>query len=280
MSNPPQSSRKEWAAVTRLEAFRKWRPQATILARGVTDAIVEAAQVKPAMRVLDLASGAGEPAMALCTAVGSEGHVTATDLEPQLLALAREFALERGVQNIALTPANAESLPFADRKFDRVTCRFGVMYFPNPTRALREAYRVLKPRGRAVFSVWTSPEQPFFASTVGVLRKHAQAPHGGQNEPDPFRFATPGSLSVLLRDAGFRSIQEETQDVSLTWAGTPEQFWQYFQEHTAPFRALIDGLAPEHRSRVTAEVCAALGQYSDGRQIKLPAVILLASGLR
>ncbi len=280
MPNETHSGQKEWAHLTRLEAFRKWRRQGIVLARGVSDALIEAAQVRPAMKILDLASGAGEPALALCQIVGSEGQVIATDVAPELLALAEEVAREEGVKNIILTQASAESLPFVGEKFDRVTCRFGVMYFANPLRALREANRVLKPGGRAVFSVWTSPEQPFFASTVGALEKYVRAPSREPKDPDPFKFATPGSLSALMRDAGFQPVQEETRKTALTWPGSPEQFWEYFQVHTAPFRTLIDGLPQELRPQVASEVYRAAGKYFDGRQISFPAVILLVSGLR
>ncbi len=280
MSNPPQASRKEWAAVTRLEAFKKWRRQTTLLTAAVTNAILEAVQVRPAMTVLDLASGAGEPALSLCAAVGAEGRVTATDLAPELLALAQEFARERDIRNVSLALANAESLPFDDRKFDCVTCRFGVMYFASPLRALREAWRVLKPGGRAVFAVWTAPEQPIFATTVGVLVKHVRAPLGESKASDPFSFANPGRLSGLMREAEFQQVQEEARNLSLIWSGSPEQYWEYFQENTAPFRQLIDALTPAVRPQVAAEVYQAAGEYFDGRQINFPGVILLVSGLR
>jgi SAM-dependent methyltransferase len=105
-----------------------------------TESIVRAAQVTPGMEVLDIASGTGEPALTLAE---TAGHVTATDLGPQMLVSAEENARARGVGNVTFTHADVHELPFGDASFDRVTCRFGIMYFADVDRALGEIRRVL-----------------------------------------------------------------------------------------------------------------------------------------
>ena len=84
--------RAEWTEEATVAAWRRWHPQLAIASRGATGAIVEAARIKPGMRVLDLASGTGEPALTLARAVGPAGHVTATDLGPGMLKAAEENA--------------------------------------------------------------------------------------------------------------------------------------------------------------------------------------------
>ena len=142
---------QEWTGDRTVAAWRKWHAQIAAFTRGATDAILEAAQLRSGMRVLDLASGVGDPALSLAREVAPSGQVTATDLGPGMISLAEELARKKSITNIEFHEASAESLPFADKSYDVLTCRFGVMFFPDLPKALRECYRVLKPGGRAAF---------------------------------------------------------------------------------------------------------------------------------
>ena len=129
------------------------------MTRAATEAIVEASQVKPGMRVLDSTSGAGDPALTLASMLGAAGHVTATDQVSEMLEEAVAEARERGLTNISFHTTDADALPFPDGTLDAATCRFGLMLFPNPGRALHEIHRVLKPLRRAGFVVFGAAEQ-------------------------------------------------------------------------------------------------------------------------
>src|SRR5580704_6331245 len=131
---------QEWTGDRTVAAWRKWHAQIAAFTRGATDAILEAAQLRSGMRVL-----------ALAREVAPSGQVTATDLGPGMISLAEELARKKSITNIEFHEASAESLPFADKSYDVLTCRFGVMFFPDLPKALRECYRVLKPGGRAAF---------------------------------------------------------------------------------------------------------------------------------
>jgi len=138
---------REWTDAETVAAWRKWHAQIAAFTRGATDAILEAVHIRPGMHVLDLASGVGDPALSLAQAVGPAGRVTATDLGRGMFSLAEELARERGITNLEFREANAEALPFADRSFDAVTCRFAIMLVPDASKVLRESLRVLKPAG-------------------------------------------------------------------------------------------------------------------------------------
>ncbi len=122
--------REEWTEEATVSAWRKWHAKLAAFTRGVTEAILEAAKLHPGMRVLDLASGVGDPSLSIAEAVGPSGHVTATDLGPGMIGLAEELARARKLRNIDFRVADVEALPFPDESFDVVTCRFGVMFFP------------------------------------------------------------------------------------------------------------------------------------------------------
>ena len=271
---------REWDDPVTIAAWRNWRADGPSWSQGVTDAIVAAVQARPGMQILDLASGSGQPAISLARGVAPDGRVTATDMSAGMLKIAQECAAREGVNNIVFRHSGAESLPFSDAEFDAITCRFGVMFFPEPVRALRDCRRVLKPGGRVAFIAWGTPEQTFFSSTVGVLKNYVDMPRPEPDAPQPFRFAQPASFSAVLSEAGFTQVRAEARSIPVAWPGPPEQFWEQFRECAAPFRKIINGLTPAMRSQVDADVLSALSKYYDGEQVRFRVEIVLATGIR
>src|SRR5947207_5252040 len=104
--------REEWTDPETIKAWTKWAVPQAIQTAAVTTAVVELADARPGMSVLDLASGAGEPALTLAGLVGAAGHVTATDLSAGMLAVAESRVREEGLKNISFQLADAHALPF------------------------------------------------------------------------------------------------------------------------------------------------------------------------
>ncbi len=273
------SARRQWSGQQTLAARHKWRARHDAFTQAATQVILEALAPRPSLHLLDLASGMGEPALSLAAAVGPSGHVTATDIEPEALAVAQEDALSRGLSNLGIRLADAESLPFRDATFDGVTCRFGIMFFADPAKALRECLRALKPGARAVFLAWGSAEQPFVATTGGILAKHASV-SPDPAAPNPFRYAEPGTLRRALEEASFIQVQEEQRTIPLVWAGPPAEFWEAFSQMAAPYQPLLQSLPPERRAQVDCEIAAAIGKYYDGERVTFPGLVVLGTGVR
>lgn len=110
---------------------------------------VETARVRPGFRVLDLASGTGDLAMAFAERVGPTGQVVMTDINAAMLARGRDRLIDSG-HLMPVVQCNAEKLPFADRSFDRVTIAFGLRNVTDKAAALSEMHRVLRPGGQAL----------------------------------------------------------------------------------------------------------------------------------
>jgi SAM-dependent methyltransferase len=114
-------------------------------------------------RVLEIAAGTGVATRALAFALPSSVSIVATDLNQAMLDQASVVGTRRHVE---WRQADAMQLPFADGAFDAVVCQFGVMFFPDKSRAFSEARRVLRPGGVFIFNVWDRIEENEFADTV------------------------------------------------------------------------------------------------------------------
>jgi SAM-dependent methyltransferase len=239
MTSAPHSE-PSWGSQYRLVASERWKAKSAAMGQAVTYALVEYSRPQAGMRVLDLASGTGEPAITLAGRVGAQGHVIALDLSADLLEIAAKRARDRGLTNFTTQQADAHSLPFAESSFDLATSRFGVMFFRDPELAFRELLRVLRPGACACFLAWGSFDQPYWQSMMGVVHRHVGGPLLSPDDPNPFRYAEHGSLSAILRSAGFRDVEEENQTLPWEWSGPAEEVWEYAQSVSVPFRPMLE----------------------------------------
>src|SRR2546425_1252249 len=130
----------EWGSDSRIAAVRRWHEKSVASRHDQSVLLLDGADLRPGLRVLDLACGAGTPALAEARRVGPRGNVVGTDTSEAMLSLAREYAQEEGLANAEFRVADAGALPFEDGSFDRVTSGVGAM-----GGLLREFF----PRGRA-----------------------------------------------------------------------------------------------------------------------------------
>jgi SAM-dependent methyltransferase len=272
--------RHEWTSEETIAAWKKWHTRLADFTGGATRALIETARVRPGMNVLDLASGVGDPALSLAVAAAPGGRVTATDLNPDMLAFIDEQARLRKITNIDFREASAESLPFPDAAFDALTCRFGVMFFPDLNKSLRECLRVLKPGSRATFVAWGRREQPFFACTGGILMKHVELPKPDPDAPNIAMFGEADRLRRALESAGFAEAREEVRTVEGRWQGSVDEYWEQFREVAAPFRVILEKLSPESKVRAIDEIKSALRKFQSGAELILPLEIVIGSGVR
>lgn len=114
-------------------------------------------------RVLEIAAGTGVVTRAMDTALADGAAIVATDLNQPML----DHVAARGTRRtVEWRQADAQQLPFDDASFDAVVCQFGVMFFPDKTKAFSEARRVLAPGGVLLFNTWDRIEENEFAETV------------------------------------------------------------------------------------------------------------------
>ena len=125
-------------------AWRRWNPTLDRWYGEVTRQMLDLARIQPGQRILDIAAGAGEPAVSAAERVGPGGYVLATDISEGIVELALQVARERGLKQIETRAMDGEKLDLPDASFDAVLCRLGLMYMPHPVTALREWRRALR----------------------------------------------------------------------------------------------------------------------------------------
>ena len=248
-----------------------------MMGQHVTEAIVAAAQMERGMRVLDVACGSGEPAIPIATLLNGTGEVIGVDLSASALQTARERATQRQLINVRFQQAAAHQLPFPDNSFDRITCRFGVMFFDDLPSALGEMYRAIKPGGKAVLLAWGPMDQPYFETTIGTVLRMMPGASLPESAKNMFAFGIPDSLARALREAGFMSVEEKFSKYPWFWQGSPLDVWEYFQEVAVPFAPLLKSIPPELRPQVDAAVLQAIARYYDGQEIKFTATVNITS---
>ncbi len=269
-----RAEHRDWNA--RGPAWAKWAEPLAKLAERMNMPLVEAAALQPGLRVLDLASGAGEPALQIARAVGPSGQVVATDLADAMLEGAQRRAAAEGLAQMKTQVADMEALPFADAAFDRVTCRFGIMFAPDTAKALAEARRVLKPGGRAAYLVWGALEANSMFRAIDAAAREVLEGSLLDRPTHPFRFAD-GSLARHLADAGMEILEDRTVAYSPEIeAGQP--FWRPQVEMMLADR--LSTLDKGARAAFEAKVEANFAPYLRGGKYHLGAETRLVVGRR
>jgi SAM-dependent methyltransferase len=166
-------------------------------------------EVPPRGAVLETACGTGAVTRHLRARLSDHIRLTITDLAPAMVERARQVVGERA--GIEYRQADTTELPFADGSFDAVICQFGVMFFPDKAKGMREAARVLKPGGRFVFNVWDKLELNVFSQAV-----HDEMARLFPDDPPrflevPFSYNDLSTIVPTLQAAGFGTIDVTVQ---------------------------------------------------------------------
>lgn len=206
------------------ETAREWDEEQVILGpamQPISDRLIALAHITAGQRVLDVATGAGDPALTAARIVGPSGSVVGVDHAPQMLEMARLRAAAAGLSNATFIEGDAQRLDLPPQNFDAVLSRWGLMFFLPLVPALEGFRRVLRPGGYLAAAVWGEPQQvPLISASVGAVFGRLGIPLPPPDAPGPFNLADAAKLARSLTDAGFHNVETEPQTMSVTFSSS------------------------------------------------------------
>ena len=261
--------RKSWDSVA--AGWQKWWDTWEKGAHNVSNKLVELAGIKPSQRVLDIATGIGEPAVTAARTVGDKGHVTATDISPEMLAVGKERARQEGLKNIEFREGDAGMADLPSSSFNAAICRWGLMFLPNLSIALDNIRRSLVSGGSLAIAVWAEPTKvPQLNIPMTIIRQELQLPLPPPRIPGPFSLADLNELRNSLLHVGFGDIRSENIQVTFEF-DSAEDYVTFTKEIAASVNIMLANEIEDRKAqiwnRVTDQVKA---QYtSDNGRVKL-----------
>jgi ubiquinone/menaquinone biosynthesis C-methylase UbiE len=224
-------------------------------------ALLDAVELRPGDRVLDVACGTGVVTRLAADRVGPDGVVAGLDINPAMLAVARSDPRSAGIE---WHEGDAESLPLADGSFDVAVSSLGLQFVPDRASALHEMQRVLAPGGRLAIAT-AGPTPPLFAVLEHALAQHV-TPKAAGFMGAVFSLHDPDELEKLASSAGFRGVEVRSQLLSITLPGPRDFLWQYV--HSTPLRAAAVEIDDVGRAALERDVVAAWQSFvEDGAMI-------------
>ncbi len=243
-----------------------WKQMWTALDRAaqhVSDRLVELARIKQGDRVLDIATGSGEPGLTAARKVGAEGVVIATDQSAAMLELARERAGTLGLRNVRFVETDAESLAVNERDFDAAICRWGLMFVPDLDAVTRRIAQLLAPGATFATSVWGPAEKvPMITAGDEQVRALANLPAPPPGAPSPIKLADTRPLEQALAKAGFKDIRVEPINVCFKF-DSPEAFTEQRRAMSTPFRIMLEKQTPELQRKILDVLNDAARKFAD-----------------
>ena len=213
-------------------------------------------------------------ALKAAAAIVPGGSIVGTDISEQMVVAAQDIAAGRGIANAHFERMEAEQSTFGDNSFDVVLCALGLMYVPDPEKAIRDFHRVLRPGGRAVCAVWGQRSKCGWAEIFPIVDARVQS----EVCPMFFRLGTAQNLQHAFRTAGFDDIVERRLETRLEYASGDEACDAAFVG--GPVALAYSHFSPDMKSEARKEYLASLKAYRIGDHYSIPGEFVVVAGTK
>jgi len=257
-----EAERQSWNSVA--AGWQKWWHTVEKSAQKVSDRLIELAEIKPGQRVLDLATGIGEPAITSARIVGKMGQVTAADISANMLSFAKQRAISLGMQDvIEFKEGDIETIDLVPSSFDAVLCRWGLMFLPDLNAGLSNIYRSLIEGGHFASAVWASPGQDTLsATTMNIVIKETNNKPPAPGTPGPFSLSDKNNLKNSFIRSGFKDLVTERMTVSFDFE-SPDDFTDFITETAGPLQKMLVDQGMQRKKEILRAITIAAINYAD-----------------
>ena len=272
-----EQKRRVWDSVA--AGWDRHRDDLAEQSRAISEWMIEQMDPRAGDVILELAAGNGETGFLAAKLVGDTGRLVATDLSPAMLATARAGAAAHGLRNVEFRVADLQDIPLDDGSVDGILCRWGYQQVPDPRRAFREAYRVLRPRRRLCLSVWADDERNPLEAAIpeafAGLDPPAAPPSATYAPPVP-ALETAEEVGMLLCEADFVDVLVQEVDLHWRFSGD-DDLWAFVSDLFGGAAMRIAALDTTDRATVRENLVTSLASYRLDDGYDLPALCLNAT---
>ena len=256
-----QDQRQDWESVA--AGWQKWFRTFEKGAYKMSDRLIELAKIKPGNKVLDIATGIGEPAITVAKRVGTSGHVLATDISSQMLSIARNRAIAEHLEGIIdFKEGDAATIDLPELRFDSALCRLGLMFLDDLDSGLVNINKSLVNGGRFAASVWaTSEKVPQLALAMNTVRKElniSSPPPLGT--PGPFSLSDENILNESFVRCGFKVIEIERINITFEFDSAVE-YTNFTKDIAAPVLKMLNDQTIDRKEKIWEAVTEEATKY-------------------
>jgi SAM-dependent methyltransferase len=269
-----RTSREVWEAMA--PGWERWRAQ---LADGLTPVrgwLIRELAPRSGGTVLELGAGTGETGFEAAALLGDDGRLISSDFSPDMVEVARRGGAELGLSNVDYRVIDAERIELDTGSVDGVLCQSTYMLVADPSAALAETRRVLRPGGRLAFSVWGAPERnPWVSIGVMVLVERGHIPPPEPGAPGVFSLASRERTEALLDGAGFGSVRTEEVPVRFAFRDLAD-YERWVIDVSGLFGMVVRALPEDEREVLRTRLLEAFVPFSADEGYEFPGVALCA----
>lgn len=268
-----EQQRATWDATS--HGWAAWRDEFERGAAEVSTLLLDLAGVRAGQRVLDVATGHGDPAVDAAEVVGPGGHVVGVDISPGMLETAGKRAA--GMANLEFVEGDMESVELPPGSFDVALSRFGLMFATDHGATFRAVARVLVPGGVLAAAVWGGADTHLLSVGPTALGERLGLPAPPPGVPTPFAMSDRDRVTGELAEAGFEGISVTDHVVGFRFPSVAD-YVDFTKEVLPPsMLAMIrDKFGSEDDEDTWATVAAAAREHeADDGTVPLPSGALL-----
>ncbi len=236
--------------------------------------LLELAELREGEEVVETACGSGLVTVRIAHAVGPSGRVVATDLSEGMLNEAGRLVERNGVENVSFFREDAGRLDLPDEAFDASICCLGLMYVPEPKKALSEMRRVLRPGGRAVSAVWGERSRCGWAEIFPIVDSRVES----EVCPLFFQLGAADTLRREMEEVGFSDVDTRRITTTLEYASPEEAVVAAFAG--GPVAMAYSRFDDQVRSEAHQEYLESIADYRDGDGYRIPGEFVVTRGER